>query len=48
MDNVPFTFDTFKRDISKNGYPGNFIDRCFRLFINRMKENVPTVEKKPL
>ena len=48
MDNVSFTFDTFKRDISKNGYPENFIDRCFRLFINRMKENVPAVEKKPL
>ena len=35
----------------KNGYPDNFIDRCFKLFLNRihiLKENVPTVEKKPL
>ena len=35
----------------KNGYPENFIDRCFKLFLNRIhifKEKVPTVEKKPL
>ena len=35
----------------KNGYPENFIDRCFKLFLNRihiLKENVPAVEKKPL
>ena len=35
----------------KNGYPENFIDRCFKLFLNRihiLKERVPTVEKKPL
>ena len=35
----------------KNGYPENFIDRCFKLFLNRihiLKEKVPTVEKKPL
>ena len=47
MVNVPSTTDTFKTDISKNGYPGNF----FELFLNRihiLKEKVPTVEKKPL
>ena len=35
----------------KNGYPENFIDRCFKLFLNRihiLKGKVPTVEKKPL
>ena len=35
----------------KNGYPENFVDRCFKLFLNRiniLKEKVPTVEKKPL
>ena len=35
----------------KNGFPENFIDRCFKLFLNRiciLKEKVPTVEKKPL
>ena len=33
----------------KNSYPGNFIDRCFKLFLNRtqiLKGKVPTVEKK--
>ena len=33
----------------KNGYPENFIDRCFKLFLNRihiLKEKVPTVEIK--
>ena len=45
------TIDTFKKDISQNIYPGNFIYRCFKLFLNRnhvLKEKVPTVEKKPL
>ena len=35
----------------KNSYPENFIDRCFKLFLNRihiLKEKVPTVEKKRL
>ena len=35
----------------KNGYPENFIDRCFKLFLNRihiLKEIVPTDEKKSL
>ena len=35
----------------KNGCPENFIDKCLKLFFNRihiLKENVPTVEKKPL
>ena len=33
----------------KNGYPGNFTDRCFKLFLNRvhiLKEKV-LVEKEP-
>ena len=35
----------------KNGHTENFIDRCFKLFLNRihiLKDKVPTVEKKPL
>ena len=35
----------------KNGYPKNFIDKCFKKFLNYVhlvKENVPTVEKKCL
>ena len=35
----------------KNGYPKNFIDKCFKKFLNNVhlvKENVPTVEKKCL
>ena len=34
----------------KNGYPKNFIDKCFKKFLNvhLVKENVPTVEKKHL
>ena len=35
----------------KNGYPENFIDRCFKKFLNNIhlvKENVPTVEKRRL
>ena len=43
---------TLLREIFQgNGYPENFIDRCFKLFLNRihiLKEKVPTVEKKPL
>ena len=35
----------------KNGYPENFVDRCFKLFLNRidiLKEKGATVKKKPL
>ena len=35
----------------KNSYPKNFIDKCFKRFLNNVhlvKENVPTVEKKRL
>ena len=35
----------------KNGYPKNFIDKCFIKFLNNVhpvKENVPTVEKQRL
>ena len=35
----------------KNGYPKNFIDKCFKKFLNNIhlvKENVPTVEQKRL
>ena len=35
----------------EHGCPENFIDRCFKLFLNRihiLKEKVPTVEKKQL
>ena len=33
----------------ENGYPENFIDKCFKKFLNNIhlvKENVPAVEKK--
>ena len=43
---------TFLKGIfQKNGYPENFIGRCFKKFLNNIhlvKENVPTVEKKRL
>ena len=43
---------TFLKGIfRKNGYPENFIDKCFKKFLNNVhlvKENVPTVEKKRL
>ena len=43
---------TFLKGIfRKNGYPENFIDKCFKKFLNNVhlvKENVPTVEKKHL
>ena len=35
----------------KNAYPENFIDKCFKKFLNNIhlvKENVPIVELKPL
>ena len=35
----------------KNGYPENFIDKCFKKFLNNvhlLNENVPTAEKKRL
>ena len=35
----------------KNGYPKNFINKCFENFLNNVhlvKENVPTVEKRVL
>ena len=39
---------TFLKGIfQKNGYPENFIDKCFKKLIC-FKENVPTVEKKRL
>ena len=44
-------FILLREIFQKNGYPENFIDRCFKLFLNRihiLKEKVPTVEKKPL
>ena len=34
----------------KNGYPENFIDRCFKVLLNSihiLKEKVPTIEKMP-
>ena len=40
-----------KRIFRMNGYPENFIDKCFKKFLNNVhlvKENVPTVEKKRL
>ena len=35
----------------RNSYPENFLDKCFKLFLNRihtLKEKVPTVEEKLL
>ena len=40
-----------KRIFQKSSYPKNFIDKCFKRFLNNVhliKENVPTVEKKHL
>ena len=40
-----------KRIFRKNGYPENFIDKCFKKFVDNIhlvKEKVPTVEKKCL
>ena len=40
-----------KEIFQKNGYPKNFVDRCFKKFLNNVhlvEENVPTVEKKRL
>ena len=40
-----------RKIFQKNGYPENFTNRCFKLLLNRihiLKENVLTVEKKPL
>ena len=40
-----------RKIFQENGYPENFVNRYFKLFFNRidiLKENVPTVEKKPL
>ena len=34
----------------KSGYPESFIDRCFKLLLNRIhipKEKIPVIEKKP-
>ena len=41
----------FREIFQKNGHTENFIDRCFKLFLNRihiLKDKVATVEKKPL
>ena len=50
--NILFTIDTLKETIfEENYYPENFIDRCFKLFLNKintLKESVSIVEKKPL
>ena len=40
-----------KRIFRKNGYPENFIDKCFKKFLDNIlfvKINVPTVEEKRL
>ena len=42
---------SLKRIFHKSGYPENFIDRCFRTFLDNIhlaKENVPIVEGKHL
>ena len=40
-----------KEILRKNGYPENFIDRCFKLLLNKIhisRENTLADEKKPL
>ena len=40
-----------KKIFHKNGYPENFIDKCFKKFLNNVhlvKEKVPAVERKRL
>ena len=42
---------SLKRNFHKNGYPGNFIDKCFKKFLDNthfVQKNVPTVEEKRL
>ena len=37
--------------VTLNGYPENFIKKCFKKFLDNIhlvKENIPTVEKKRL
>ena len=46
---IELTF--FKEIFRKNGYPENFIDKCFKKCLDNLhlvKEKVPTVEKKGL
>ena len=40
-----------RKIFQKNDYLENYLDRCFKLFLNKihiLKEKVPTIEKKPL
>ena len=40
-----------KQMFQKNGYPEKFVDKCFKLFLNRIQilnGKVPTVKKNPL
>ena len=49
--NVPSTINTFKRDISEKRLSRKFIEKWFKLFLNRiqiLKEKVSTIEKNPL
>ena len=42
---------SLKRIFCKNGYPENFIDKCFKMFLDNIhlaKENVPAAGKKRL
>ena len=51
MENLLSDQRKFEKVTLKNGYPENFIDKCFEKFLNNVhlvKENVPTVEKKRL
>ena len=46
---VELTF--LKKIFRKNGYPENFINKCFKKFLDNLhlvKENTPTVERKRL
>ena len=49
MVNIPSTIEILREIFQKNGFPENFIDRCFKLFLKRthiLKEKVCKVEKK--
>ena len=48
LDKIPYKETFLRRIFRKNVYPENFIDKCFKKFLDNIhlaKENVPKVEK---
>ena len=51
LEKVPCRINFLKKIFHKNGYPENFIDKCFKKFLDNIhlvKEKVPAVERKLL